>query len=112
MSFGATDRSWWGALYSCFKARNIPLVVCPYVKDFPDRGYSASYRAKMYEQEKCRVFASLFDQDKGLREAIEAVDPPRITVLHPRKVPDGLGRINPCDFLKLKYFYQKFVKKV
>lgn len=111
LSFGETDRSWWRALYSCLNARNVPLVVCPYVKDFPDRGYSASYRAKMFQLEKCRVFSSLFEQIKGLRESIEAVDPPRITVLHPTKVSDGLGRITPCDFLKLKYFYQKFVKK-
>ena len=112
LSFGKTDRSWWDALYSCFNDRNVPLVFCPFVKDFPDSGYSCSYRARMYEREKCRVFASLFDRAAGLREVIESVDAPRITVLHPKKVPDGMGRVNPCDFFKLKYFYQKFVEKV
>jgi len=111
LSFGGTDRSWWNTLYSCFNGRNVPLVICPFVKDFPDSGYSCSYRARMYEQAKCRVFASLFDRTAGLREAIESVDAPRITVLHPQKVKDGIGRVSPCDFFKLKYFYQKFVKE-
>lgn len=111
LSFGETDRSWWRALYKCFNNRNLPLVICPFVKDFPVRGYDCSYRAEMYEQEKCRVFASLFNHVNGLRVVIETIDPPQITVLHPNKVFDGLGRINPCDFLQLKYFCEKFVKR-
>lgn len=112
LSFGETDRSWWKALYSCFNGRNVPLVVCPFVKEFPDSGYSCSYRARMYEREKCRVFGSLFANNANLRLAIEAVDAPRITVLHPQKVKDGIGRVSPCDFFKLNYFQQKFVKEI
>ena len=109
LSFGDTDGSWWSELYAIFRA-NIRLIICPYRTDLPDSGWSVKLRGEVFDQEKKRVFATMIKRNPDLNDEIESIDAPRIVVLHPQKVSDGLGKVHQCDFFRLKYIGKKYVR--
>ncbi|MCQ2394393.1 MAG: bacteriophage abortive infection AbiH family protein [Kiritimatiellae bacterium] len=110
LSFGESDHSWWVKLHSRSFSTGVQMILCPFTTRIPQH-LGTKQQTDINRSEKLKAFHSLFLKNPSISESVEAVSANQITVLKLKRVPDGRGKVYPCDYFHLTPL-SRFVRKV